>query len=219
MRRHEAVFRADGRPNDGSRARMYRVLETPGLHVRYLGNGRQHLESMIGSAWVRNRLPENSPLRAEKVRDVGWGVTRNTHCNGHAYARLNRVSNPVREVQIWLWVPNTMEFQYSPMDACHAIAHMIAPQDAALHGREFARCLLDVVGRFGYDPSTPDSSSTKWATQKRFLAAAYKTHGMKARVVSEETRQKRSVQWQERKRKDAIADLLAMAHELAKDDD
>lgn len=183
---------------------MYRVFDEPTLRR---AGGRAHLERMLRAAWVKNRLPDGSSLKTEPVKDVFLNSTSN-HCNALAMPRLNRVRNPIREVRVDLW--NT---ERSCLDACHAIAHMIQPGGTALHGREFARALLDVVGRFGYDPADKDT-----AGQKRVLSGFYKQHGIKARIVSEETRAKRSEQWKARKEREAIANLLELSRELGSDE-
>lgn len=209
------TYTMNGKPTDSVRTKTLTAVEQFQVAGRG-GDVDAFLARMLRSAWVKKRLEQNGALDyyvPQGTCTVSYDSPAG--CLIHSDQGTNRRGNPVRHVRAEVW-HNVSVHDHTYMDALHTVAHILQPATdddgnrLAPHGREFARLLLDLVGRFGFTPASTDR-----AGDKRLLAAAFKDAGVKARVISQETRELRRAEWLRRRNREAVADLKAMLDDLA----
>lgn len=143
---------------------------------------RKLVDRIVRSAWWRKRRP-----------DIAHFTLRRTG-REHNYCVCEFDDGPRRKIGnsavLDLGSPNTTE-----VDVLHAVAHYLHPEDTAWHGPEFAKAMLDTVGKYlGMD-------------ERRRLAQLYKQHKVKTVVWSQEAKDKAKSRHAER-------DLRALLDEL-----
>lgn len=87
-------------------------------------------------------------------------------------------------------------------DVLHAVAHHLQPRDSAWHGPEFAKAMLDVVGKYaGMD-------------ERRRLAQLYKDNRVKTVVWSQEAKERAKTRYQQNDLKALLDELRTEADEV-----
>lgn len=172
------------RPRDSQRAKVWKV---EGELRTILHPSRKDLtywaENMTDSAWFQNRCNNRT---SRKAWDIPMTVTAG-HCNA-----IGRPGG---------WTLKLRGNRRDQLGVIHALAHILADQEVKRllgsslkepwHGRTFARNYLELIQHvFGNDA----------AKEVRRL---YKEHAVKRIVVSEETREKRRVAWENRQASEA----------------
>lgn len=183
------------RPKDGSRSKVLAALKNEGalqlaamtiphsnISHDWFTSGR-HTRKILNSSWFKKTYAERFNKRpglwisAIEVNDAG-----SQPCGATVLGNGN-VS------KLYVAVPLTNSATRR-LDVLHGIAHLLQPDDSALHGAEFCRLLLDMAGRYGF-------MTTDRAVDKKALAAVFRDNKIKSRVVSEEARERARQRYQD----------------------
>lgn len=140
---------------------------------------RKLVDRIVRSAWWRKRRPDIAHF---EIRHSG----RSNFCTVEYPGGMRKIGGTA----VVDTSPNS-----APFDLLHCVAHYLHPDDSAWHGPEFAKAMLDIVGKYlGMD-------------ERRRLAQLYKDHKVKTVVWSAEAKERAKVRHAER-------DLRALLDEL-----
>jgi hypothetical protein len=175
------------RPRDSYASRVYNADATFKQGTLEIHRAEQHWADRIAhSAWWKKRAPD---IVKFDLRHSG-----NVLCD-YRFTKAPRAGGNPRAIQAVVNLPTDAYLA----DLCHAVAHYLHPENTAWHGPEFAKAMLDVVGKFmGLD-------------ERRRLAALYKANKVKTVRWSDEAKDRA-------KHRHAERDLKALLDELKSSD-
>lgn len=126
------------RPRDNQRSRMYasewECFGWPKMEFKDMAELEEYLWSVLENRYVQKKYPI--------AREIVSGTQKLKIANGAGFRRA-----------ITRWEGNHILVAFPRKMRCkwvvvHEIAHVLAPQDASWHGREFARVYLHLVRIF-----------------------------------------------------------------------
>lgn len=170
------------RPRDSywSRVQNAHAAFTDGQGGMNYDEVRKLVDRIVRSAWWRKRRPDIAHFAIEQSGRYNFCTIR--YPDG-----MKKVGGTA---VVDVGAPNS-----APFDVLHCVAHYLHPDDTAWHGPEFAKAMLDIVGKYlGMD-------------ERRRLAQLYKDHKVKTVVWSAEAKERAKVRHAER-------DLRALLDEL-----
>jgi hypothetical protein len=133
----------------------------------------------VKSAWWKKRRPDITNFSVQHTgRTSNYCTTNIGHGTNMAVAVLD-IGSP----------------DCNAADVLHAVAHYLHPADTAWHGPEYAKAMLDIVGKYlGLD-------------ERRRLSDLYRKHKVKTVVWSQDAKDRAKTRFAERDLKALLAEL------------
>lgn len=130
------------RPRDSQRSRLYaaewEVFGWPKMEFKSIGELEDYFWTVLENRHVQARYPV--------AKDIVAGSIELKVANGFGLRNAMTIWDGQR---VWISFPRKVRTKWTVV---HEIAHVVAPQEAALHGREFARVYLHLMKLiFGHD--------------------------------------------------------------------
>lgn len=131
------------RPRDSQRSRLYaaewEMFGWPKMEFKSMDNLKDYFWKVLNNRHVQNKYPV--------ARSMVAGNIETKIANGAGLRETMIIWDGDR---VWVSFPRRARTKWAVI---HEIAHLVAPQDAAEHGREFARTYLHLVKLFYGKPA------------------------------------------------------------------